>query len=221
MCQQHLAIRAPFTWALTLSLLVTIPKAGCQAAAASTTEAVVLVLVPAEDATVWFDGKPTVQTGTYRRPFWTPPLKPGRVYSYQVKARWMLDGAPFEQKQSVDVRAGETTTVRFHTSKRRLRIRVLVAADALVWFSGDSTEQTVQKGTERYYFSPPLSPGKPVSYDVRASWSEEGQLVEQTRTAKAKPGDLVTVDFTGQGRDSVSPGASTRATLPYFLSRLR
>jgi uncharacterized protein (TIGR03000 family) len=216
MCRKPPAIRAPFTWALALFLLVTIPTADCRATTEAAAEAEVRVLVPA-DAAVWFDGEPTEQTGTYRY-FWTPPLEPGKVYTYQVEARWMLDGAPFEETQSVDVRAGETTTVKFHTSKRRLRVRVLVAADALVWFDGEATKQ---KGTERYYFTEPLPPGKDVYYDVRASWSDEGHLVEQTRTALGKPGNLVTVDFTGQGRDGVSPGASGRATLRSYLSRLR
>src|SRR5262249_29983293 len=94
MGQQHPAIRAPFTWAVALSLLVTIPKTGCQAAADDAAVAEVQVRVPA-NATVWFDGEPTEQTGPYRR-FWTPPLEPGKVYTYQVKARWMLDGAPYE-----------------------------------------------------------------------------------------------------------------------------
>ncbi len=80
----------------------------------------------------------------------------------------------------------------------------------------------MQTGTERYYYTDPLPPGKLVYYDVRTSWSEEGHFVEQTRTARGKPGSLITVDFTGQGQDGNPPTASTRAPLPYFfLSRLR
>jgi uncharacterized protein (TIGR03000 family) len=44
--------------------------------------------VPDEHAPMWLDGQPTQQRGTFR-PFATPPLEPGRTYSYQLHARWL------------------------------------------------------------------------------------------------------------------------------------
>ncbi len=65
--------------------------------------------VPA-DAEVWFDGDKTRQTGTLRH-YYTPPLTPGKQFSYQVLARWTEDGKTVERKQRVEVRAGETVRV--------------------------------------------------------------------------------------------------------------
>jgi uncharacterized protein (TIGR03000 family) len=60
--------------------------------------------VPA-DAQVWFDGKATRLTGT-RRTFASPPLTPGRTYTYTLRVRWMNDGTPVEENRSVQVHAG-------------------------------------------------------------------------------------------------------------------
>jgi uncharacterized protein (TIGR03000 family) len=62
--------------------------------------------------TVWFDGDRTSQTGTERN-FVSPPLEPGRGYTYEVRARWMEGNRPMEDTRQVRVRAGETTTVDF------------------------------------------------------------------------------------------------------------
>jgi uncharacterized protein (TIGR03000 family) len=60
--------------------------------------------VPA-DAQVWFDGEPTQQTGELRH-FVSPPLAPGRSYTYGVRVRWMKDGKPVEEERRVRVQAG-------------------------------------------------------------------------------------------------------------------
>jgi uncharacterized protein (TIGR03000 family) len=65
--------------------------------------------VPA-DALVWFDGEQTKQTGEYRH-FVSPPLAPGRSYTYAVRVRWMKDGKPVEEERRVSVRAGASSWV--------------------------------------------------------------------------------------------------------------
>jgi uncharacterized protein (TIGR03000 family) len=60
--------------------------------------------VPA-DATVWVDGNKTQQTGEARH-FLSPPLTPGKNYTYQLRVRWTKDGKPLEQDRDIDVRAG-------------------------------------------------------------------------------------------------------------------
>ncbi len=62
------------------------------------------------DAEVWFDGDRTRQSGALRH-YYTPPLTPGKEYSYQVQARWTEDGKAVERKRRVEVRAGETVRV--------------------------------------------------------------------------------------------------------------
>jgi uncharacterized protein (TIGR03000 family) len=61
--------------------------------------------VPA-DAEVWFNGVKTKQTGEVRY-YFSPALAAGKQYTYQVEVRWSKDGKPIEQKQQIDVRAGD------------------------------------------------------------------------------------------------------------------
>jgi uncharacterized protein (TIGR03000 family) len=74
------------------------------------------VRVPA-NATVWFDGDRTAQTGT-ERDFLSPPLTPGKNYTYEIKARWMQGDQPVEQTRTIRVQAGETTPVDFLSPSR-------------------------------------------------------------------------------------------------------
>jgi uncharacterized protein (TIGR03000 family) len=62
-----------------------------------------MIRVPA-DAELWFDGAKTQQTGTERE-FASPPLEPGRTYTYKVTARWKEDGRVVERKRDLKVRA--------------------------------------------------------------------------------------------------------------------
>ena len=54
----------------------------------------------------------TTQQGI-QRTYKSPPLEPGKEYTYTVKARWMMDGKPVEQTREVNVRAGHTSQVNF------------------------------------------------------------------------------------------------------------
>jgi uncharacterized protein (TIGR03000 family) len=64
-------------------------------------------VLTAPDATLWFDGFQSAQLGTTRT-YTTPELKPGKMYSYQVKVRWTNNGVPVEKTKTVAVSAGET-----------------------------------------------------------------------------------------------------------------
>jgi uncharacterized protein (TIGR03000 family) len=80
------------------------------------TRATVQVEVPA-NATLWFDGVQTKQTGAMRT-FTTPPLESGRSYHYDVKARWEENGKPVERTRRVDVYPGARVTVDFNQPAR-------------------------------------------------------------------------------------------------------
>ena len=56
----------------------------------------------------------TGQTGPDRS-FSSPPLTPGKAYTYEVKARWMNSGEPCSRADpgKVKVEANRTTTVDF------------------------------------------------------------------------------------------------------------
>jgi uncharacterized protein (TIGR03000 family) len=77
--------------------------------ALDTARAFIRVRVPAE-AKVFFDGSPTVQSGTERL-FMSPALENGPAYSYEVSARWMADGKERTVNRTVRVTPGQTVQV--------------------------------------------------------------------------------------------------------------
>lgn len=81
-------------------------------AATAVSPAYIEVLVPNPQATVWFDGSLTTQTGTDRL-FHTPPLTMGSAYSYRIRASWMEGGRAVTQARLVTVSPGQTATVDF------------------------------------------------------------------------------------------------------------
>jgi uncharacterized protein (TIGR03000 family) len=81
------------------------------AAAEPDTSAHLSVHVPA-GARLWFDGTATAATGPARA-FASPPLTPGRLYTYEVRARWDEDGQEVTQTQQVELTAGAHVTVNF------------------------------------------------------------------------------------------------------------
>ena len=88
---------------------------------------------------------------------------------------------------------GDDGTRLSTTDQNSAHIRVIVPADARVWFDDAPTQQT---GSVRIFDTPTLEPGRSYSYQVRAQWTENGREVMQTRVARVHPGDAVTVDFT-------------------------
>ncbi len=73
------------------------------------------------------------------------------------------------------------------------RVRVMVPADAKVWFDGQATKQT---GADRRFESPALKPGHSYSYDVKAQWRDKnGKEVTRTRHVDVSANANVTVDF--------------------------
>jgi uncharacterized protein (TIGR03000 family) len=70
---------------------------------------------------------------------------------------------------------------------------VVPDAQAVVTFQG---QQTVTKGTNRIYKTPPLAPGARYEYDVVARWRQNGTEVERRRTVDIAASSSVTIDFT-------------------------
>jgi uncharacterized protein (TIGR03000 family) len=64
------------------------------------------------DAELWFDGTKMTQVGPLRT-FTTPPLTPGRTFTYEVRASWMANGVPVTQTRQITVEAGKRATVDF------------------------------------------------------------------------------------------------------------
>jgi len=69
-------------------------------------------------------------------------------------------------------------------------VDVRVPSSAQVWFDGTPT---AQRGALREFETPPLTSGG--SYDVRARWMQNGQVMDQTRTVQVQPNGRAVVDF--------------------------
>jgi uncharacterized protein (TIGR03000 family) len=89
----------------------TYPPESTAAAPGDRNAVLINVQVPA-GAELWFQGTKTTQTGAMRE-FESPPLTPGRDYTYDIRARWMGDEGQVERTKHVTVRAGETVNVDF------------------------------------------------------------------------------------------------------------
>jgi uncharacterized protein (TIGR03000 family) len=79
-------------------------------------------------------------------------------------------------------------------------VTVSLPQDAQVWFDNKPTTTT---GAVRRYDTPPLTPGSPYAYEVRARWNDNGKEVTQTQKIEVRAGANVRVDF---------PVAQTTAT---------
>jgi uncharacterized protein (TIGR03000 family) len=79
--------------------------------------ALVVVMVPADSAELWFNGAKT-QTKGQRREFVTPELPPGQVFNYEVRVKWTVDGKEFDRTRTVRVQAGSQSIVNFMVEDR-------------------------------------------------------------------------------------------------------
>src|SRR5262249_23718287 len=70
-------------------------------------------------------------------------------------------------------------------------IRVIVPADAEVWFGQGKTKQT---GAVREFVSPALTPGKDFVYEVKARWMKGDKEVVETRLIDVAAGVWKSVD---------------------------
>jgi uncharacterized protein (TIGR03000 family) len=80
-------------------------------------------------------------------------------------------------------------------SDTRAHVTVKVPADARVWFEGAATTST---GPVRQFYSPPLASGSQYTYDIKATWTENGHDVTQTQHVAVSAGARVEVDFPEQ-----------------------
>ena len=67
--------------------------------------------VPAS-AKVWFDGQPTIQTGSSRT-FVSPPLATGFKYHYAVRIEWQDGDRRSERNQTISFNAGDRLNLDF------------------------------------------------------------------------------------------------------------
>jgi uncharacterized protein (TIGR03000 family) len=78
------------------------------------------------------------------------------------------------------------------SSQNTVMLDVNVPANAEVFVEGQKTTQT---GSRRMFVSPPLTPGRSYTYDIRARWMQNGREVDQTRHVRVQTGQRTRVDF--------------------------
>jgi uncharacterized protein (TIGR03000 family) len=65
--------------------------------------------------------------------------------------------------------------------------------DADIWFEGNDMGRKDQMMRE--FISPPLTPGRNYTYDVKVNWAEEGRRVEQSFKVPVQAGDVLCLDL--------------------------
>jgi uncharacterized protein (TIGR03000 family) len=88
-----------------------------QAPSVGDSKARIEVLLPDPEAQVLMDGYRTSSTGT-NRVFETPPLSPGKIYSYRLAASWAENGKFVTREKEVMVAPGKVTVVDFTMSAK-------------------------------------------------------------------------------------------------------
>jgi uncharacterized protein (TIGR03000 family) len=71
-------------------------------------------------------------------------------------------------------------------------VNVWVPADAELRFEGIRTDQ---RGGLRQFTTPPLVPGRDYTYDITATWSQNGEQVSKSRHVPIRAGQRLSVDF--------------------------
>jgi uncharacterized protein (TIGR03000 family) len=71
-----------------------------------------------EDARIWFEEAPTQQRGTLRQ-YFSPPLTPGKTYTYTVRVEWPEEGQWVSQVHSFPVHAGDIHCIDVIPSESR------------------------------------------------------------------------------------------------------
>jgi uncharacterized protein (TIGR03000 family) len=72
------------------------------------------------------------------------------------------------------------------------QIDLRVPEGAEVWIAGTKTGQT---GPQRRFVSPPLTPGKTYTYEVRVTWKDGAREVNQSRELPVDAGARVSATF--------------------------
>jgi uncharacterized protein (TIGR03000 family) len=93
-------------------------------------------------------------------------------------------------------------TAREMGADNKAHIWVRVPANAEIWMNGVKTKQT---GETRYFFSPPLTPGKKYSYQMRVRWIKDGKPLEETQDLLVQAGETIRRDFTRSSKSGSRP----------------
>jgi uncharacterized protein (TIGR03000 family) len=161
----------------------------------------VTVRLPA-DARLYVNGVLCPLTSA-ERSFETPPLRPGRRYSYTLKAVVSRGGEDLDRTHRIDVRAGAAVeadlrdgrfarTARPESGSGRCQVTVLLPADALLYVDDVLCPLTTAR---RWFETPELAPGRRYAYTLRVEWQSGGVRRSQSRRVIVEANKAVTVRF--------------------------
>jgi uncharacterized protein (TIGR03000 family) len=145
---------------------------------------------------------------SYRGPeYYLPPYRPAYEYSeptYSPGPTERVSPFPygFAGRDPTQVPEVGPSPAYFPTDNRA-RVRVLVPADATVWFDGAKTQST---GSVRVYQSPRLSAGDVYTYTIRATWRGNGREVTQSQAVDVRAGTQSDVVFPRRASSPSPPG---------------
>ena len=91
------------------------------------------------------------------------------------------------------IQAQQQPQVQAPAKDSMAHLLVIVPEGAELWFNGSKTAQT---GAQREFVSPVLTPGKSFTYEIKASWMENGKPVEHTRSVHVQADAWQVIDFT-------------------------
>lgn len=81
---------------------------------------------------------------------------------------------------------------------RAVLLNVSVPANAQLWIEGEKMALT---GTLRRFVSPPIVAGSDYTYDIKATWTQDGKEMTQNRHFTVHAGDVINLTLnTGNGR---------------------
>ena len=106
--------------------------------------------------------------------------------------------APIQTNVGVAVGGGfilPFMTVKDAPLDNKAHIWLRVPQSAEIWVNGVKTKLT---GESRYFFSPPLTPGKKYSYQMRVRWTKDGKPAEETQNILVQAGTTIRRDFTAK-----------------------
>ena len=137
-----------------------------------------------------------IETACAQLPF----SRQGAYIDLEQQRRAERYGSPsYSQPAFVTPSVAEDTNRSFYPSNdQNVHIHIVAPADAKITFDGTATRQT---GTRRDYQSPALETGFRYSYEIQATWMEQGKQVTQRRNVPVQPGDDISLSIT---RDFIS-----------------
>jgi uncharacterized protein (TIGR03000 family) len=147
-------------------------------------------------------------TWTYPAYSWSYPY---RGYYYPSYSEWYSYPTTSTYYSAQAPMTNSTTSQSFYQNPEEMKtpaqVRILVPADSQISFDGQATSQ---RGMDRLFVSPPLTPGRDFVYEIKAQWTENGREMSKTKSVQVHAGDFVNVNFVNAGERAANQAEGTQ-----------